>query len=35
MNQRHELAQGQVMYVDTGLFFAASDRTQLEIGMVF
>lgn len=30
---RHELVAGQTMFVDTGLFFAASDRTQLEIAL--
>jgi len=31
---RHELAAGQTLYVDTGLFFAASDKTTIDAGCV-
>lgn len=31
--QRHEVPAGQKMCVNNGLFFAASDKTQIEIGM--
>jgi len=31
---RHELQQGQTLYVDTGLFFAASDKSTIDPGCV-
>jgi uncharacterized protein (AIM24 family) len=32
--KRHDLHAGQVLFVDNGMFFAAEQKTKIEIGMV-
>jgi uncharacterized protein (TIGR00266 family) len=31
--QRHEVPEGKTLYVNNGLFFAANDKTQIELGL--